>query len=244
MKMQWKWSKDPKPDELKKLIPEIRTDGLRVLKEKSPLIAQYIVRRVRAGSIADDGQQRPIPEYSKKYQWFLGQLGESTKPDYTRTGTLLNSLRGRIRVLEEDAVELRIAPYGRVSTPTALADRKKKSTSRIEMGPDGLAARWWREPYTYTIKGGRTVSVKGMWIRFKGASKLLQDVSYKRQSPLYNAHLANLLSLRLGTGRWAKGGRPTPILSLTEKERTIVSRWLAMARQKVTGQVLKSVAGR
>ena len=239
--MGWKWSKDPKPEQLAKLTSAVRNEGLKSLKKHGPQIANMIRNRIRHKHMIAraDGTPRPIPGYSKGYTARLRKYGRSTAPDYTSSGNLLDHLRGRIRVIDSSSLELRIAPYGR-SSSGGTTTRQKGKKGRKGTSREGY---WYRQPYTYSDhRSGATVQVAGQWIKLSPDAE--KTKKYTKRKVTYNAHLATYLSQRLGGGRWASGGNPTPFITLNRKELDLVRKILRGERKKPTRAVLKKVAGK
>lgn len=240
--LAWKWTKPPKPQELRKLLPGIRKMATGKLQDLSPSIARQIVERIRYHStIADDGIARAIPEYSARYKKGLIAAGESTTPDYTVTGNLLNHLSGRVRVKSAEQVELRIAPYGRASSAAGVIYAKGKK-GRKGTEREGY---YYRQPYTYKIfRTGQVVSVAGQWLRMP-ANETKATKKLRTKRTVYNAHLANQIAMRLGGGSWAKGGRPpTSFLTLTDAESRRIETILMKGHREVAKEILRNVAGR
>lgn len=245
--MAWKWVKPPKPAQLAKLVPALRQNAVKTLAKIAPHIAVWLVNRIRQQSlIAHRGRLKPIPEYSDRYEEQLRQAGQSTRPDYTVTGILLDHLGGKVRVKNAEQVELRIAPYGRASNLSGVEYTKgakgKKGTEH-----EGY---WWRSPYSYTIpKSGKVVNVAGQWIKVPWNAKDAEGVKKRRKRTVYNAHLANQLAMRLGGGSWAKvrmgtQEAPNSFLTLTTAELEIVHKEL-MAGSAAAGKVIiAAVAGK
>ena len=238
--MEWKWKKPPKPHELRKLLPAVRDMASITLKEMSPAIARLIVRRLRSRSLlAHRGQLKAIPEYSDNYKRKLKARGESTVPDYTVTGTLLNHLSGRLKGKNVESVELVINPHGRASSPSGNVSTKiRRGTKR-----EGRSGYWWKPPYSYT-RGNSTsmINVPGHWVK-----TLAKEDRKKRPKAVYNAHLANLLALRLGGGNWAKirSGEETlnSFITLSHKEHAAVETRLTKRNAVAAGKVIEKVAG-
>jgi len=239
--MGWKWSKDPKPEQLAKLTSAVRGEGLKSLKKHGPQIANMIRNRIRHKHTAarQDGTTYPIPPYSKGYTARLKKYGRPTAPDYTSSGSLLDHLRGRLRVIDRDSIELRISPYGRAGEEE-MGPRQKGRKGRKGTKREGY---WYRQPYTYSNSStGATVHVGGQWIKTPPETKA--HAKGRKKKVLYNAHLATALTHRLGLGRWSFSGNPSPFISLSKTELTLVQRLLAMGRKGTTSNVLKKVAGK
>jgi hypothetical protein len=243
MAFAWKWSKPPSPEALAQLPARTRDVVLKSMQLEGPRIGKMIRDRVRfRDTIAKDGNPKPIPPYSKRYAKQLADAGLSTSPDYTITGTLLNHLRGRIRVVRNE-IELQISPHGAASRTTGTVLTKGRKGTKKE----GRAGYWWREPYTYYDKRRqRNVSVSGSWIRIPPEAKAAKKWRKGQVKTLYNAHLANRLAMRLGRGLWRtnySADPPSPLISITGKEYEKVVARLSKGWGKVARDVVKEVAG-
>ena len=237
-RFEWKWSKDPKPEELLQLDKRTREGGLRVMKREFPHIVRHVRNRVRSqGIVVKDGREAKIPPYSEAYERRLKKEGRSTRPNYTYTGGMLDHVRGRVRVVGGDIVA-RAAPYGRVTSSKRIGSGKQRG-------------KVYREPYSYTHhKTGRVVQVPGQWIRTRGLSleRQVRDAlgnSGRPRKIIYNAHLMNLLVSRKGRGRWMPGRISTHnILAVTGEE---LASWRDRMRKgymREAAKVLRKTAGR
>jgi len=243
---EWKWSKDPKPEQLSKLLPDVRTRTLQTLKERAPHVARYIVDRIRGrGVIARDGSPVPIPEYSAGYLRLLEKLGLSTRPDMTLSGALLDHLSGRVRVVNAETLELRIAPYGRASAQSGAMLDKAEQKATQKAGEKEHPGQWYRPAYTYYDRRRKcSVTVPAGWIKTPHNAKEAKK-KYRRKNILYNAHLATYLSMRLGGGKWASGGKPpSSFLTLTAEELASIHDTIMAESRSVAAEILRKVAGR
>lgn len=236
-KSGFRWAKEPKPEALAKLLPEVREGTAKRLIELAPSITRQIVERLYRGQLARDGKLAAMPQYSPKYKRLLERAGQYDNPDLRVTNTLLDHLGAKLRILNVQSVELRIAPYGRVKDSTAylqaLADKNRPET-------------YTRAGYTYTNKSGHTVSVPPTTIQNKPRPLSKKQEEYRRKAPTYNAHLATYLSMRLGYGKWASGGKPpSSFLTLTANELgEIQASIYGDVATPVCAQIIQELAGK
>ena len=254
----WKWQKDPKPEALETLAEDVLETVYPEMKRLGPVIARKIRNRIKTrGILAKDGKSKPIPPYSKGYVDSLGEAGEPTKPDYTRSGTLLAHLAGRRIITKRGELILRIAPHGRASSIRAEQRKRKgggyQTVTRGNLGGKGKSGRkntdregyWYRAQYTYFDRRRRkNVTVPGTWI--KKAEDRKATAKSKKKRVIYNAHLANRLAMRLGRGLWLGSYRknpPAPLVSITASEFEAVRKLLRIRASKAARVTLREVAG-
>jgi hypothetical protein len=229
-KTGWVWAKDPKPELLATLPRRVRTKGIALLRSHLPRITQTVVSRIRArGVVVRDGREVPIPPYSEAYHRRLKKEGRSTVPDYSRTGRMLDSTRGRMKVAGNDIT-------GIVSVRGRIAGKEREGTGK-------KAGKVWREPYSYTNKRtGATVDVKGQWIRRRGTKDDQEAVA--RKTLFYNQHLLNLLVSRRGRGKWNGNKIATHhILAMTTRELEAVLATLSKGIYTDIRTLIRQVAG-
>lgn len=230
--MRWKWGRPPKPEVLEGLSEKAKAVADDVIRPAAPIIAEWIRSRIERGyQVAPDGTEERIPPYSDRYAKLKAKLGLSPWPNYTLTGTLLSSLSGRIR-RNQDGLELRISPYGRVAKSQA---RNRNESPTGEQRP----GYYWRDGYTYTAESGKQVTVQGGWIRDPFGSVLKQG-----KRVVYNAHLINELAKRLGKGKWQEQFRQkSTLLVLSESEFRYIQEQVRKAEQRVSEEALRRFVG-
>lgn len=231
--MEWKWSKDPKPEQLLKLPEAVREASFQAMKSELPNIVRFVISRIRSrGTIVKDGREAPIPGYSEAYERKLKKEGRSLLPDYTYSGGMLDHVRGRVKVVGEQIVGI-ASPYGRIN------NRKRTGTGK-------KAGMVYREPYSYPHRRtGKPVHVKGQWIRTRGQTGTETGGERRNRTLVYNAHLMNLLVSRKGHGKWLPGNIATHhILALTPSE---LAKWLDLMQKsymRAAAKVLAKTAGK
>lgn len=242
--MQWKWKNPPKKDALRLLGPEMVDVSQRHLRELAPAIARMIVSRLRTRSLlAHGGVPKPIPDYADSYKRRLTERGDSTRPDYTVTGTLLDHLSGKLTRRNLESVQLVIAPHGRCAHPSGKIQRKvRKGTKR-----EGRKGYWWKPAYSYRHwKSNAVVNVPGHWVKMTPVNKVRSKKLLR-----YNAHLANRLSLRLGRGRWNKWEKIRSgeeelhsFITITHAELMAISQRMGKRREQAAKKLVRKVAGK
>jgi hypothetical protein len=245
----FKWGRPPKPAALLKLLPALRESAMQSLQTHAPTVTDWIVGRLRSrGVFARQGLEQPLPEYSDSYARALRRSGQPATPDLTLSGGLLDHLSGRARVRDAETVELIISPYGRANETPGDLIRTPGASPSGEVRPGWL----WRAAYSYTVfRTGKVVTVAGAWIvdrrpaEAQARSQFYTAAGQRgRRKALYNAHLATYLAMRLGLGRWQRGGTPpSSFLTLTHRELEQIGRLLQQDRQAVAAALLHQVAG-
>lgn len=238
----FKWSRKLNPDALfPELEPVAREAAQKTLRELAPRVAEELVRRLRAGQLARNGEPVAMPQYSNYYAKLLKRAGESTSPDLTLgSGGLLDHLSARVKQLPDGSIQLQIVPYGATAgTEYQRLLDKINERNRQRTRADGAV---WKDPYTYT-RNGKLVTVQGHWVQSK---RKLKDAKAKEgQAPRRVTYqsIANQLSYRLGYGAWAKGGKaPSSFLTITKTELATLQAAIQANDQKaVAALIAKSI---
>ena len=228
--LDFKWTpRNPNSEPFKALPKIMREQVFQFAKQKSRHMAEAIVKRVKAGTFADEqGNARTIPEYTEGYKRWRHSKGWGTEV-LTATGLMLRSIKARVKPVD-GAVELIIGFHGRRPAPDWLLKRREKlaKMEAVSEKTQGFTKEWV-DDHMRNLGSGRFVPVAGFWRdippwRKARFNKTLENLRAKvakvgKQTTFTNSALATLQAKRLGTGVWAATGRPMPILSMTTAEK-------------------------
>lgn len=234
---QWAKGKPPDPSVLGKLVPNVREGAAKRLIELAPTIVQTMVDRIKGGQIARDGKPAPIPDYSKAYKEYLVKAGVTPYPDLTVTGTLLDHLSAKVRVLDVTTLQLTVVPYGRVGHAAEVLRKRAEGVRPTE---------YVRPAYSYTTKSGKLVNVAATTIKNgppRPPKPGSEAAGYMQKTPVYNAHLATYLSMRLGGGSWKPGGKPpSSFLTLLAGELINIRMYLIGNAYPICREIIRDLA--
>jgi hypothetical protein len=213
MKIEWKFARKPNlrwvEEKLANIIEEwYKSDEAR--RDIKGLTEQMVIPRILSGRLVNKWyEEYSAPQYSMKYATKKKKAGLQTAwVDYWATGQLLQHLRARVKVAGRNRVDLIIAFWG---------GRTKEAAKKEDVLIAGNM--YYRKPYTVSPRPGsnetRSYEVPGTWIRIPRTGLRVQ--TQRNETTASNAQLAEILSRRMGNGKFARRSRNPPhkILGLT-----------------------------